>query len=173
MPEIERMREMTSDTSKMYRWIPAWHWLREYRLSWLRGDTVAGITLAAYLLPAGLGDASLANLPPEAGLYARLFSGLMFWIFCSSRHTAITVTSAISLLLGSSLGPLAGGDPARFYALASCTALLVAALAFLAWLIKGESVRKAQGPGWFSVTCPPLRSWICMPPECYWNCMRN
>jgi len=36
------------------------------------GDGVAGFTLAAYLLPAGLGDASLANLPPEAGLDERL-----------------------------------------------------------------------------------------------------
>jgi len=37
---------------------------------------MAAITLAAYLLPAGLGDASLANLPPEAGLYACLFGAL-------------------------------------------------------------------------------------------------
>ena len=84
--------------------VPGLLLLRSYRLEWLRGDLVAGITLAAYLLPAGLGDASLANLPPEAGLYACLFSGLVFWLFCSSRHTAITVTSAISLLVGSSLG---------------------------------------------------------------------
>src|SRR5213079_3528844 len=98
-------------------------WLRTYQRSWLRADVVAGVTLAAYLLPAGIGDASLANLPPEAGLYACLFSGLVFWLFCGSRHTAITVTSAISLLVGSSLGDLAGGDASRFWALASCTAL--------------------------------------------------
>jgi SulP family sulfate permease len=80
------------------RWLPALGWLRTYDKAWLRGDVVAGITLAAYLLPAGLGDASLANLPPEAGLYACLFGGLVFWLFCSSLRTAITVTSAISLL---------------------------------------------------------------------------
>ena len=85
------------------RWIPALRWLPAYDRFWLRGDFVAGITLAAYLLPAALGDASLANLPPQAGLYACLFSGLVFWLFCSSRHTAITVTSAISLLVGASL----------------------------------------------------------------------
>src|SRR5947209_3209871 len=68
--------------------IPALRWLRAYDHRWLRGDVVAAITLAAYLLPAGLGDASLANLPPEAGLYACLFGGLVFWLFCSSRHTA-------------------------------------------------------------------------------------
>jgi len=120
--------------------IPALTWLRTYDRTWLRGDLVAGITLAAYLLPAGLGDASLANLPPEAGLYACLFGGLVFWLFCSSRHTAITVTSAISLLVGASLGGIAGGNPARFGALAAGTALLVALIAFVAWLAKAGSI---------------------------------
>jgi hypothetical protein len=45
---------------------PALTWLRHYDKSWLRGDVVAGITLAAYLLPAGLGDASLAGQPAPA-----------------------------------------------------------------------------------------------------------
>jgi SulP family sulfate permease len=115
-------------------------WLKGYPKGWLRGDVAAGVTLAAYLLPAGLGDASLANLPPEAGIYACLFSGLFFWLFCSSRHTVITVTSAISLLMGASLGELAGGDASRFGALAAATALLVAAIAFIAWLVKAGSV---------------------------------
>src|SRR6476620_6436369 len=110
------------------RWIPALRWLPAYDRSWLRGDVGAGLTLAAYLLPAGLGDASLANLPPEAGLYACLFSGLVFWLLCSSRRTVITVASTISLLIGASLGNIAGGDPARFRTLAACTALLVAAI---------------------------------------------
>ena len=92
--------------------IPALTWLRSYDEGWLRGDLVAAITLAAYLLPAALGDASLANLPPEAGLYACLFGGLVFWLFCSSRHTVITVTSAISLLVGASLGTSRAGNPA-------------------------------------------------------------
>ena len=124
------------------RWVPALAWLRSYQPAWLRGDILAGLTLAAYLLPAGIGDASLANLPPQAGIYACLFSGLIFWLFCSSRHTAITVTSAISLLMGSSLGALAGGDASRFGALAAGTALLVAALAFVAWLLKAGVIVK-------------------------------
>jgi sulfate permease, SulP family len=111
-------------------------WLRAYQGTWLRADLIAGVTLAAYLMPAGLADASLANLPPEAGLYACLFSGLVFWLFCSSRHTAITVTSAISVLVGASLGDLAGGDASRFWALASCTALIVGGLGFIAWLAR-------------------------------------
>src|SRR5205814_6414546 len=106
-------------SSRWFAIVPAARWLRSYKPAWFRADVVAGITLAAYLLPAGLGDASLANLPPEAGLYACLFGGLVFWLFCSSRHTTITVTSAISLLVGASLGEIAGGDTARFSALAA------------------------------------------------------
>jgi high affinity sulfate transporter 1 len=119
-----------------YYIFPVLVWLRTYKPEWLRADLIAGVTLAAYLMPAGLADASLANLPPEAGLYACLFSGLVFWLFCSSRQTAITVTSAISVLVGASLGDLAGGDVARFGALAACTALIVGGLAFIAWLAK-------------------------------------
>jgi Sulfate permease and related transporters (MFS superfamily) len=56
-------------------------WLRHYERGWFRLDIAAGITLAAYLLPAGLADASLANLPPEAGLYACLLAASSFGCF--------------------------------------------------------------------------------------------
>jgi high affinity sulfate transporter 1 len=120
--------------------VPALDWLRRDFPSTLSADLVAGLTLAAYLLPAGIGDASLANLPPEAGLYACLFPGLVFWLFCSSRQTAITVTSAISLLVGASLGDLAGGDPARFWALATCTALMVSAMSLAAYVLRAGAI---------------------------------
>ena len=121
-------------------WVPVLHWLPIYDRSWLRSDFIAGLTLAAYLLPAGLGDASLAQLPPQAGLYACLFSGLVFWLFCSSGHTAITVTSAISLLVGASLAEIAGGDTTRFGALAAGTAVLVAVIALIAWVVRAGAI---------------------------------
>jgi sulfate permease, SulP family len=120
--------------------VPALGWLHTYDRAWLRGDAVAAITLAAYLIPAALGDASLARLPAEAGLYACLFSGLVFWLFCSSRHTTITVTSAVALLIGASLGGIAGGDTTRFGALAAGTALLVSLIAFVAWLVQAGAI---------------------------------
>ena len=127
--------------------LPVLQWLPAYEIAWLRRDLVAGLTLAAYLLPAGIGDASLAGLPPEAGLYACLFSGLVFWLFCSSRHTVITVTSALSLLIGASVGELSGGDPTRHAALAAGATLVVAGIAFAAWL-----VRAGSAIGFFSET---------------------
>ena len=124
------------DAAWWKRVFPSFVWLRHYERDWFRLDIAAGITLAAYLLPAGLADASLANLPPEAGLYACLFGGLVFWLFCSSRHTVISVTSAISLLVGASLDEIAGGNTARFGALAAGTAVLVGLIALIAWLVK-------------------------------------
>jgi len=112
-----------------------------------KSDIVAGLTLAAYLLPAGIGDASLAGLPAEAGLYACLFSGLVFWIFCSSKQTVVTVTSALSLLVGAAVAELSSGDPARHAALAAALALMVAAMAIGAWL-----VRAGTAVGFFSET---------------------
>jgi len=128
---------MTSSHNAWWkRAIPAAEWLPGYQRSWFRLDFAAGITLAAYLLPAALGDASLANLPPETGLYACLFGGLLFWIFCGSRYTVVSVTSAISLVIGASLGEITSGDTTRFGALAAGTALLVSIIAFIAWLAK-------------------------------------
>src|SRR5438045_5767496 len=138
----------TALSSRWFAIVPAARWLRSYKPAWFRADLVAGITLAAYLLPAGLGDASLANLPPEAGLYACLFGGLVFWLFCSSRHTTVTVTSAISLLVGASLGGIAGGDTSRFSGLGAGTARLVALHHFLAWLVKaGSSINFSSEAG--------------------------
>ena len=128
------------------RWT-AGEWLPGYSAASLRPDLVAGITLAAYLLPAGIADASLAGLPAEAGLYACLFPGLVFWIFCSSRQTVITVTSALSLLVGASVAEISAGDAARHAALAACLALMVGAIAIVAAL-----VRAGNTIGFFSET---------------------
>ena len=127
-------------SSWLVRCVPAIGWLRAYQSCWLRADLVAGVTLAAYLIPSGIGDATLAGLPPAAGLYACIFSGLVFWLFTGSRQTSITVTSAISLLVGSSLAPLAAGNPSHYAALAAGTAVLVAALALLAWAVRAGSI---------------------------------
>lgn len=124
----------------MKTWLPILTWLPRYQTEWFRTDLIAGITLAAYLIPASLGDATLANLSPEAGLYACMFAGLTYWLFCSSRHTAITVTSAISLLVGASLGELAGGDAIRFSALAATAALMTGGLYLIGWLTKAGVV---------------------------------
>lgn len=120
--------------------LPILSWLPAYRREWLRADLVAGLTLAAFMLPESLAYGSLAGLPPQAGLYATMLAGFAFALFCSGKHTVIAVTSAISLLLAAELGGMAGGDPQRYWWLASLTALYVGVLALLAHVVKAGSI---------------------------------
>jgi high affinity sulfate transporter 1 len=111
-------------------------WLAGYQPRWLGEDALAGATLAAFMLPLGLAYAALAGLPPETGVFGSILGGIGYALFGNCRPLAIGPTSAISLLVGTSLGPLAGGDPARALALGAGLALLVALLAFAAWALR-------------------------------------
>lgn len=121
------------------RWtsvFPPAEWLAGYRAEWLRRDLVAGVTLAAYAIPVSLAYASLAGLPPEVGLYGYLLGGLGYALFGSSRQLAVGPTSAISLMVGVTVAPIAAGDPARYLAIASLAAFVLAVLCGIAWLLR-------------------------------------
>ena len=79
----------------------------------MRHDVVAGITLAAYAIPVSLAYASLAGLPPQYGIYCYLVGGIAYALFGSSRQLAIGPTSAISMLVGTTVAGMAGGDVER------------------------------------------------------------
>jgi high affinity sulfate transporter 1 len=115
---------------------PPADWLHEYRPSWLPGDIVAGITLAAYAIPVSLAYAGLAGLPPQVGIYGYLLGGLGYALFGSSRQLAIGPTSAISLMIAGTVGEMAGGDVQRYAQIASLAAFTVAGLSLLAWLLR-------------------------------------
>src|SRR5713226_1081460 len=94
-------------------------WLANYRLAWLPSDAIAGVTLAAYAIPVSLAYAALAGLPPQAGIYGYLLGGIGYALFGSSRQLAVGPTSAISLMIAGTVGPLAAGDPMRYAQIAS------------------------------------------------------
>lgn len=116
--------------------LPPLQWLRGYSLPSLQGDLVAGVTLAAYALPVALAYATLAGLPPQVGVYGYMLGGLGYALLGSSRHLAIGPTSAISLMLAANVGAMAGGDAARYAAIASLAAFAVALLCFLSWALR-------------------------------------
>ena len=120
--------------------VPAW--AREITTATLRADVVAGLTLAAYMLPAAVADASLAGLPPQAGLYACIFAGAVFWVFTGARKTAVTVTTGLSLLIGASVGELSNGDPARHAALVAAATLWAGAFGMMAWAMRAGVIAR-------------------------------
>ncbi len=117
-------------------WFPPARWLSEYRSSWLPGDVVAGLTLAAYAIPVSLAYAGLAGLPPQVGIYGYLLGGLGYALLGSSRQLAIGPTSAISLMIAGTVGAMAEGDAQRYAQIASLTAFTVAMLCLFAWVLR-------------------------------------
>lgn len=119
---------------------PPAQWLAAYQAKWLPKDAIAGVTLAAYGIPVSLAYASLAGLPPQYGIYCYLVGGLLYAFFGSSRQLAIGPTSAISMLVGVTVAGMADGDPLRFASIAALTALVMAAMCVVAWLLRLSSL---------------------------------
>ncbi|MBK6316159.1 MAG: SulP family inorganic anion transporter [Blastocatellia bacterium] len=150
---------------------PPRQWLPNYRLSWLGADVVAGVTLAAYAVPVSLAYAALAGVPPETGIYGYILGGIGYALFGSSKHLAVGPTSAISMLVGTTVAGLSMGDPSRHAQIASVAALTFAVLSVVAWLLRlsaltsfisetillgfkagaGISIAMTQLPGFFGV----------------------
>lgn len=90
----------------------------------LRGDVIGGISACVVMIPSVIAYADLAGLPPAHGLYAALAAMLGYAAFASSRQVIAGPDAAITLLVASAVGPLAGGDPARIAVLSAATALI-------------------------------------------------
>jgi SulP family sulfate permease len=104
--------------------------LRGYRRPWLRGDLLAGVTVAALIVPLSIGYAQVAGLPPEAGLYASLVPLIAYAVFGSARRLIVGPDAATAALVAAAIVPLASAPDERMR-LAAALALLVA-LVFVA-----------------------------------------
>ena len=130
------------------RWIPGVRAIRTYQRSWTRPDVVAGVVLAAILVPQGMAYAELAGLPPVTGLYTTIGCLVGYAIFGPSRILVLGPDSSISPMIFAALVPLlVGGDTHRAIALAGMLAVIVALieigmglarLGFVAHLLSNE-----------------------------------
>jgi high affinity sulfate transporter 1 len=116
--------------------LPGLAQFRGYQRDWLRGDVVAGLTVAAYLVPQVMAYATVAGLPPVVGLWAALVPLAVYAVLGSSRQLSVGPESTTALMTATALGPLAAGDPGRYAALAAAVALLVGAICFVGGLVR-------------------------------------
>jgi len=109
------------------RWVPGVHLVKEYRRSWLRFDLVAGLVLAAILVPQGMAYAELAGLPPVTGLYTTIACLVAYAAFGPSPVLVLGPDSAVSPLIFAAITPLlvAGSDPGKAIVLAGMLAVIV------------------------------------------------
>ena len=106
---------------------------QSYHLADLRPDLVAGLTVAIISIPQAIAYALVAGLPPEMGLYAAIVIPIVAALWGSSSQVQSTPTTALSLLVLSSLSAEFTPNSARFILAAG----LLAVLAGLVQLIMG------------------------------------
>ncbi|GAB3844550.1 SulP family inorganic anion transporter [Dactylosporangium cerinum] len=118
------------------RLLPGLRVLAGYQRGWLRADLIAGVTVAAYLIPQVMAYAGLAGLPPAAGLWAILPALALYALFGSSRQLSVGPESTTAIMTAVVVGPLAAGDPARSARLAAGLAVVVGLLCLGCWALR-------------------------------------
>lgn len=108
--------------------------LLHYDRGWLRGDLLAGVTVAAYLVPQVMAYAEVAGLPPVVGLWAVVGPLLVYAVLGSSRQLSIGPESTTALMTAAAIGALGAGDPERYASLAAALAIAVGLVCLLGYV---------------------------------------
>jgi high affinity sulfate transporter 1 len=106
------------------RWLPGLLTLRDYRVTSLTHDIVAGTVLATMLVPVGIAYAVASGVPGINGLYATIIPLLAYALFGPSRIMVLGPDSSLAAVILGAVIPLSGGDPNRAVALAGMMAIV-------------------------------------------------
>jgi high affinity sulfate transporter 1 len=117
------------------RRLPLPGWVRDYRADWLRLDVVAGLTVAAVVIPKAMAYATIAGLPVEVGLYTAFVPMLLYVLLGASSVLSVSTTTTIAILTGASLSS-AAGDPQALLRASATLSLLVGAILVAAWALR-------------------------------------
>ncbi len=114
--------------------LPVVEWLPRYERRWLRGDVAAGIAVTALIVPKNLGYAGIAGVSLQNGLYAAAAGGILYALFCTSRHISTGPSSSLAAVAGGAVvvTGLEGAQAAQLVAaIAVATGVLFLLLALL------------------------------------------
>jgi len=98
--------------------------LRQYELSWLRHDLVAGLVMTTMLVPVGIAYAEASGVPGINGLYATIVPLLAYALIGPSRILVLGPDSALAALILTVVLPLSASDPSRAIAVAGMMAIV-------------------------------------------------
>jgi high affinity sulfate transporter 1 len=118
--------------SAWIRWLPGLLTFRQYKVTWLVHDVVAGVVLTTMLVPVGIAYAVASGLPGICGLYATIVPLLAYALFGPSRILVLGPDSSLAAVILGVVFPLAGGDPVRAVALAGMMAVVSGIVCILA-----------------------------------------
>jgi SulP family sulfate permease len=89
--------------SILTRFLPFLGWFRLVTAETLKADLIAGMTGAVIVLPQSVAFATIAGLPPEYGLYTAMVTPIVAALFGSSLHLISGPTTAISIVIFSTV----------------------------------------------------------------------
>ncbi len=105
-----------------------------YERGWLRGDLLAGVTVAAYLVPQVMAYAQIAGLPPATGLVAIVGPTLVYAVLGSSRQLSVGPESTTALMTATAVAAVGVTGADAYAALAAALAVVTGALCVLGWV---------------------------------------
>ena len=117
-------------------YIPILDWLPKYRKQWLRPDLIAALTVWALLVPEAMAYATLAGVPPEAGLFAAPLALLGYAIFGTSRQLVVGPSSTVAVMSAVVVGTFAVQGTEEYIALTAVLALILGVLFIVAGLLR-------------------------------------
>ena len=125
----------STSASRLTRLVPILDWSRRYDRRWLRGDLIAGIAVAAMIVPKNLGYAGIAGIPVENGLYAAAAAAIIYAIFCTSRHISTGPSSSLAAVAGGAV-LVTGSSGIEAAQLVAAIAIATGALFLLVAILK-------------------------------------
>jgi sulfate permease, SulP family len=105
--------------------LPGLQPLLNYDRAWLSGDLLAGITVAAYLIPQCMAYGELVGVPPVVGLWTILPAIAIYAVFGSSLQLSVGPESTTAVMTAAAIAPLLLPDRSNFTMLAAMLAVLV------------------------------------------------
>lgn len=118
------------------RLVPGVLIMRNYQRGWIKGDVIAGITVAAYLIPQVMAFASIVGLPAVVGLWAVLGPMAIYFVLGTSRKMSVGPESTTVLMTAAGISALVGaaGGPEHMAEVAALLAIAVGAVCLIGYV---------------------------------------
>lgn len=110
--------------------------LLSYQPAWLRGDILAGLTVAAYLIPQCMAYGELAGVEPVAGLWAILPAMVIYALLGSSPQLSVGPESTTAVMTAVAAAPIAASSGSDYGILAALLALAVGVVYIIGYLTR-------------------------------------
>lgn len=110
--------------------------LLSYQREWLRGDVLAGVTVAAYLIPQCMAYGELAGLEPVVGLWAILPPMAIYALLGSSPQLSVGPESTTAVMTAVAIAPLVTTNGSNYASLASLLAFLVGIVCLIGYIAR-------------------------------------